>query len=204
MDGERGYRGRAGLISNAQPHEAGREGIKQHDHVIAETDVLRPLSNIETDLGGALSTLMAIDLEDPVFESKTREAFRERVFIIERDVRPSFPGFRRRERCGRFGTTVGPYVNRTAVWALHAEMGSDSSSIDDLNQKSSSAKFEGLRLDRSRPHFDAAFRVDFHDGKRLLVQNALELRDDGRFIQAADGLVDLILIFQRKGLSEVA
>ncbi|PYV22718.1 MAG: hypothetical protein DMG27_17570, partial [Acidobacteria bacterium] len=75
------------------------------------------MPDVETDLGGALTAVAAVDFEDPVLEGKPREPLRQRVFVIEGNIRPTLFGFRRGEFHWRLRAAVRTNVDRTAVGA---------------------------------------------------------------------------------------
>ena len=79
------------LVHNVQADEVRGEDVEQEDDFIAKPDVLRPLADVETNLGRSLAAVMAVDFQNPVLHAQSGKAGGKRVLVIKGNIRPTFP-----------------------------------------------------------------------------------------------------------------
>src|SRR6516225_11958531 len=70
----------------------GWRSVEENRHVVAESDVLAPLSNVEGNLRGSLSGVTAVNLKDLVFVSQPGKPRAHRGLLSQRNIYP--PVFR--------------------------------------------------------------------------------------------------------------
>src|SRR5437764_15349688 len=90
-DGEGSDGGRSILIAYPQLQRYGRQRVKQYDHLVAKADVLSALSDVETYLGGTLSSIPAVDFEDSILQWQARKALGHGVLLIKIETHPPIP-----------------------------------------------------------------------------------------------------------------
>ena len=169
-------------ISNRQAGCDRRSNVKQHGDFAAETDVLRSGSDVEFDGRFALAGFLAVDQRDGVFDLQAAQLHRHRRFLKEVDFQETV-GF---SFCilvvVQFGLSLTlknrqrrPRVDRSSLRAADAKLPRDGTLVDHLDEERREASLLDRRLAGTSLDFDAHFRVERHDKRRVRVEQFLKL-----------------------------
>ena len=106
---ERRHRRTAVLVANVDNHCDRGFAVEQDVDVAAETQVLRSLTDVETDPGLALARIAAVDLHDAVLQAQPRKGCLERAVLVHDDVGPALNdvGRANRDFSARRGRSTG-------------------------------------------------------------------------------------------------
>src|SRR5262245_56957739 len=69
------------FVENAKSDDMCRLAIEDDIHLVAETEILRPLADVERNLRFALARIAAVKLDDAVFERQSPERLSERLGV---------------------------------------------------------------------------------------------------------------------------
>jgi hypothetical protein len=73
------------LVLDAQPHRVGGPCVEEDGDVVAETDVLTTLSDVELQDGRARSAIAAVDLENLVLDGEPGQASAQWGLAVDAD-----------------------------------------------------------------------------------------------------------------------
>ena len=77
-------------------HCVGWQTVEQHIHVVAISDVLRPLAHVKRDLSLAPAGVAAVKLEDAIFEVQPAQLLAQRLFAEHLQIEPQLGWIRLR------------------------------------------------------------------------------------------------------------
>ena len=151
-------------IEHAQCHLRGRARREKDVDIVAETQVLRALPDVEAQLALALAGIAGIKLQDAVLHLQAGQSLAHRLFVEHLQIEPA-PAHQPLGRARQF----------TGVRTLDDQHRGDARLVLHLHQERSPALFHQLRFGRAFLHFDAAFRIDIDAHQAMAVENLLDL-----------------------------
>ena len=77
------------LVAEANRHSPRRQRGKENGDVVSESDVLRALTDVESDLRRSLTAVAAVDLENHIFDGKPGQPQRHGPFVVDRNIGPA-------------------------------------------------------------------------------------------------------------------
>ena len=169
------------LVADMKRYLARRKAFKQQVHLVAITDVLCALADVESDLALAFAGVAAVELNDPVFQGQAAQHRLQGLHIEHLQVQP--------ELGGTFGSGPlapgavliirnvffpGRIVDRLGVAAYGSQLGRDAGFVVHLDQELPPALLDQFRFGRPGGDLHARLRVDVHAGQTILVEHALD------------------------------
>ena len=168
------------FVKHVKSHFAGRQNVEQRIHIVAITDVLRPLPDVERDLRLPLAGVATVKLEDPIFEVQAAQQFAQRLLAEHLQIEPQLGRIRPRRIPAlaisliRRRRARPALVQRERVRAHRAQFGRHPGFVVDFDQELPPALFSQFRFRRSRRDLHARLRVDVHAEQTILVEHALD------------------------------
>ena len=168
------------FVEHVKSHFAGRQTVEQHIYIVAITDVLRPLPDVERNLSFALARVAAVKLEDAIFEAQAAQPLAQRLFAEHLQIEPQLGRIRLRRIAAlainlvRRRGAPAAFIQGERVRADRAQFGGHAGFVVDFHEELAPAFFDQFRLRGSRRDFHARFRIDVHAEQAILVQHVLD------------------------------
>ena len=173
-------RGRlAVFVEHLERDLAGRLAVEQQIDLVAKAEVLRPLANVEAELGVALAGVAAVKLDDAIFECQTAERLGERLRVVHGQAKPAVADLILR----RAGVGEG-------VRAAGTKLGGDTGLVVYLDEKTAPTLFNQLELGRTGFHLHARLRVDVDAEQALGIKDLLNSSDGIGVVRLTKRLVE--------------
>ncbi len=132
---ERGHRRPAVVVADVEDHGHRRIAREEDVDVAPETQVLRPLADVEADPRLALAGVAAVDLDDPVLEAQSGERTLERTVVEHGHIGPALDEIGGTDRRLRLGLAGRLLVDRSGVGAFGDQLGRDAGLVVNLDQE---------------------------------------------------------------------
>ena len=163
---EKGRRGRrAVFIPHPQRDLLGRARGEKHIHLVAETQVLRPLTHVEGKLRLPPPRVAAVKLDDAILQRQPAQGRSERGRVKHREVEPLVGNFRRRR-----------VRHLLRVRADRVQRRGGAGVICHLHEENAPAALVQFRRRLAHRHLHAHLGIDADPEERVAVEHGLNER----------------------------
>ena len=172
------------VLHTERDFRRGQTGEKQI-HLVAKTDVLRALADVETNLRLALAGVAAVELHEAILDGEAAERGPERLGIVSAEVEPEVGELERGRLALLAAQLVGgrrggaDVVDGLRVRTDSGERRGGAGFVRDLHEELPPAVLHQLRLRVARRDLHAHLGVDVDAEERVAVEGLLELHDGG-------------------------
>ena len=189
-----------------EPDVECRGGREDDRHLVPETNVRGALPDIHGDIGGPLSAVATVDVEDRVLEPESGELRRHRRLVVQSEVCPAVGDIAGLDGDGGIRcASAAPGSDRHAagVRARHTNRRGRTREVSQADQEQSRAAFDERRSCVSLRHADAALGIDRHVEQHVRIERGLDSGDGALLIGFTNRVVQPGVIRRRQWLAEI-
>ncbi len=153
--------------------------MKQNRHGVAESNVLRSLTNIERQGGFPFSGIPTGHQNHAVFQFQSGQSWCHRLTVEHRQIKkPTGDLLRLNQFLHRRRTLtrmLSLHINRIGLRAVGHQLRVDSCLIANLHQKSTPSMLHEFAVNGSGRHLHTTLRIDVHLSQTQRIQQSLQL-----------------------------
>jgi len=195
-------RNEAVVVADVEGHGDGRRGREEDVDAAPKAEVLRPLADVERELGLATAGVATVNLDDPVLQGQSRQGSIQRLIAEHGDVAPALDDVGFEDRALGLGRVGGLLENRLGVGALNRQVGRHARLVVNLDEEDAPTSLMQDGRGGARGRLHPALGVDLDPDKARGIQNLLDHPRRLRLVVRLDRAFDPRLLHRRERPAE--